>query len=681
MRSHAPDRSQARRDPFTPLFVGLVALWMCGAAYAQQGWEMRVCAEPYNFPASSRDDGGFNNRIAEILADELGAHVTYEWTIFTDETIELTLMAGDCDLAIGIAESAAGTLNTVPYLRAPYVFVSRADRNIDVASLDDPALGTLRIGTYPTGIPSIALQNRGIADNVTELSPIGSPGGLDRDTPILDAVVAGEVDIGIVYGPPASARAAVSDAELRVVPVTPEIDVGGTLLQLFRIWTIAVRPHDESFRDRLNLALAARWEEIQEAIAAFGVDRLSVTRPPVQTDEPPSGVGLVAPTDASGRIELGEIGMAALHGADLAESFAARETPDAGIGFRVLHASAPTDAAAVRAAERLAVTENVFALIGGFGRAQAERIGEIAAASELLFFNIATIDDDLRSACRATTFHVAASESMYADAAVDWLVGAGASRVFFVHVRGTDGDALAERVAARISDAGGEAVGAAAVDAEQFVFVDPISAAREAGADAVLLALPLRAQELFLSQLPAEASTMAVTGLPYSLGQTRASLIRLRDANPDVGATPRVVVWDASLDAGRAAELNDQYVSRAGAVMDATAWAAFAAVTIARQTASDADTGSVEALIEYLERPETTFEVGKGFPLSFRPWDHQARQQLYVARLREGAQWSNSVRDRMGLAEVVAVAPERSGAETADLDRFGVGPNETACVY
>src|SRR5690606_32654783 len=129
-------------------------------------------------------------------------------TLFDDESIQKTLLAGECDLAIGVADGAAGMLSTVPYLRTPYVFVQRSDSPLEVTSLDDDELAGLRIGTYQTGIPSLALRQRGLEGALVEFAPVPSPGGPDRHTAILDAVLAGDVDLGIVYAPAAAHRAA-----------------------------------------------------------------------------------------------------------------------------------------------------------------------------------------------------------------------------------------------------------------------------------------------------------------------------------------------------------------------------------------------------------------------------------------------------------------------------------------
>src|SRR5690348_5446636 len=40
---------------------------------------LRVCADPNNLPFSNHRQQGFENRIAELIAHDLGTTVTYEW--------------------------------------------------------------------------------------------------------------------------------------------------------------------------------------------------------------------------------------------------------------------------------------------------------------------------------------------------------------------------------------------------------------------------------------------------------------------------------------------------------------------------------------------------------------------------------------------------------------------------
>lgn len=669
------------------LLLALVAISLSLGANASNHdrWEMRVCAEPYNFPVSSREQGGFNNDIARLLAEELGAQVSFEWTVLTGPNVERSLLSGTCDLIIGVAENAEGTLNTVPYLRVPYVFISKENRGIAVNSLDDPELERLRIGTYQTGIPSLALRNRGIEENVFEYAPVPSPGGPDRHFQVLEALMKDEIDVAIVYASAAAGHAAHEEEDFRIVPVTPEVDVGATLISLFRTWTIGVRPHDEAFRDRLNIALAERWNDIQQVIDGYGVPQLSLTRPTPPRGPTQQSIAVVAPATTGGHVPLESIGTPALAGAKLAESALAASGVK-GHDLRVVYVSSPTEAAAVRAVERVIATESSFAIVGGFGEDEAARIAEIADSHQILFFNVASVGDSLRgSLCNRNTFHIEASASMYSDVLVDWFAINGARRFFVVHDNEQTSTSLAMRTINAIEggDHGSTVVGKAVVGRQQFVYSDVINRIEEAKPDIVLLLLQPKDQEVFLSQYPRATNAPAVTGVPYSLTQTREYLFRFRDINSSAGTTARAALWEASLKANASREINESYLARNGAPMEPVAWATYSSLLILSQAVDATESYDSTELISYLEEPTTAFELGKGVELSFRPWNHQLRQPLFIVEVDETASWGRTATEQLEVARLVAQHPEGDDASVriVNLDRFGQNAVSSSCRF
>ena len=71
---------------------------------------LRVCADPNNLPFSNQKGEGFENKIAELLAAELGVPVHYTWFPDSVGFIRNTLNARTCDLVIGSHfSSSSGT--------------------------------------------------------------------------------------------------------------------------------------------------------------------------------------------------------------------------------------------------------------------------------------------------------------------------------------------------------------------------------------------------------------------------------------------------------------------------------------------------------------------------------------------------------------------------------------------
>ena len=56
-----------------------LALSLGAAAAEDARTALRVCADPDNLPYSKADGSGFENRIAQLLADDLKLPLQYDW--------------------------------------------------------------------------------------------------------------------------------------------------------------------------------------------------------------------------------------------------------------------------------------------------------------------------------------------------------------------------------------------------------------------------------------------------------------------------------------------------------------------------------------------------------------------------------------------------------------------------
>jgi len=235
----------------------------------------------------------------------------------------------------------------------------------------------------------------------------------------------------------------------------------------------------------------------------------------------------------------------------------------------------------------------------------------------------------------------------------------------------------------RLHDANEDVVGAATVEPGQFAYFEELQAIRGSGADTVLVNLGAQETDQFVSQAEIFGLEVDVAIVPSQRGQTRELLFRYLQGAPERGGGGRPVLWDPAFDTGPAADLNDRYASRNGEPMESAAWAAYAAVLILFEAAVAGATDGVDALMAYLTDTDTAFDVGKGVPVSFRPWDRQLRQPLVLVEPVAGAEWGSRASTRIALAAVVGTAPSDIGASTgvADLDRYGDDADVTTCAF
>jgi mxaJ protein len=244
---------------------------------------LRVTSDPNNLPFSNEKREGFENKLAQLIAKELGANLQYSWRAQRRGFFRETLKEDRADLVLGVPAHFDMALTTAPYYRSSYVFVYRKDRNLSLHSLDDPALHKLKIGVQMIGNdetntpPAHALAHRGIVDNVVGFTLYGDYRDPNPPARIVDAVVKGDVDVAVVWGPLAGYFAKQASVPLEVVSVSPAADPN--LPFTFSI-AMGVRKGDKPLRDEIDAVLARKHKEIEAILNEYGVPR--VPEPPKQ---------------------------------------------------------------------------------------------------------------------------------------------------------------------------------------------------------------------------------------------------------------------------------------------------------------------------------------------------------------------------------------------------------------
>jgi mxaJ protein len=260
--------------------AGAAALLLLGAASGSPDSAepnpavLRVCSDPNNLPFSNRRGEGFENRIAGLLASDLGARLEYFWWPERRGFVRNTVDANRCDLVIGVPANFGGLLTTRPYYRSTYVFVARRDESGLVTSLDDTTLRRLRIGVPFTGgrgqpPPADALGRRGLARNVRAYSVSGDYRRPNPPARLIDAVARGDVDVAIAWGPLAGYFAPRAETPLVITPVRPAVDASGERMT-FAI-AMGVGRGDSVLQRRVQVVLDRRAGAIRQVLERYGV--------------------------------------------------------------------------------------------------------------------------------------------------------------------------------------------------------------------------------------------------------------------------------------------------------------------------------------------------------------------------------------------------------------------------
>jgi mxaJ protein len=241
--------------------------------------DLVVCADPDSLPFSRQDGTGFENRIAELVAQDLGARLVYRWQPLRRGVVRKTLGAGLCDVLMGVPADPAGLATTIPYYRSSYALVTRKDWGAPIGSFDDARLRTSRVGVPLIGAdgaaapPALALARQGVVDNVTGFPVYGALPIAQR---MVDALADGEIDIALVWGPTAGYYARRAKVPIELAPAPDD----GSVPESFAI-AIAVRDDERVLRDDINTALARGRSRIDAVLTEYGVPLQELRTAPV----------------------------------------------------------------------------------------------------------------------------------------------------------------------------------------------------------------------------------------------------------------------------------------------------------------------------------------------------------------------------------------------------------------
>jgi mxaJ protein len=247
--------------------VGVATLLACSHLAVSR--DLLVCADPDNLPFSHQDGRGFENRIAELVAQDLGVRLVYRWQPLRRGVVRKTLDAGLCDVLMGVPADPARVATTIPYYRSSYALVTRKDWGAPVSSFDDARLRTSRLGVPLIGAdgaaapPALMLARQGILDNVRGFPVYGARPLAQR---MIDALADGELDIALAWGPTVGyyARRAKVPIELALAPDDASVP------ESFSI-AIAVRGDEGALRDDISAVLARDRARIDAVLTEYDV--------------------------------------------------------------------------------------------------------------------------------------------------------------------------------------------------------------------------------------------------------------------------------------------------------------------------------------------------------------------------------------------------------------------------
>ncbi|HEY8008417.1 MAG TPA: substrate-binding domain-containing protein [Methylocella sp.] len=239
---------------------------------------LRVCADPRDLPFSNQSGEGFENKLAEFLAQKLGKTLSYEFYPGATGFVRNTLNAHKCDVIMGMPQGDDIVQGTNPYYRTTYALVSKPGSGLEsVDSLESPLLQGKRIGIVAGTPPATNLAVNGLLGNIKSY-PLVVDTRFDAPTSaMIDDLDADRIDIAILWGPIAGYLAKHAKTPMKVMPLVKE--TSGSHL-IYRIG-MGVRHSDQEWKRLLNKLIAENQDAITHILAAYGVPLLDENNAPL----------------------------------------------------------------------------------------------------------------------------------------------------------------------------------------------------------------------------------------------------------------------------------------------------------------------------------------------------------------------------------------------------------------
>lgn len=230
--------------------------------------QLRVCADPADLPFSNQKQEGFENKIADVIAKDLGVPVTYTWFPKATGFVRMTLFAKRCDLIIGWGQGDDMILNTNAIYRSVSALVVKPGSDLEgVESLDDPRLKGKKIGIVQNDPGGTLAAQYGLTANMKGYPQLVDRRFFNPAEEMMNDIRKGEIDAGIYWGPIAGYWATHGGDKLKVVPLVKDA------LQhriSFRV-TMGVREGDDAWKRQLNEIIARRQGDFDKILLSYGV--------------------------------------------------------------------------------------------------------------------------------------------------------------------------------------------------------------------------------------------------------------------------------------------------------------------------------------------------------------------------------------------------------------------------
>jgi len=255
------------------------ALSLSGVGCARSSGFLRVCADPDNMPFSNDKGEGFENKLAELIAEKLGDELDYSWFSESTGYVPQTMGREACDLVMGYPQGTGLIDDTNPYYHTSYALIYRqGDQSLTgLDKLSDPRLEGKKIGLFARTPPASLLAMYGLTGGARPFEVNADESASKAAQKMIAEIASGGLDVGILWGPVGGYYAEQSSVPLIIVPLVREKAGPRTVYPI----TMGVRPTEPQWKHTINKLLAENQAGIYAILQAYNVPVLDENGNPV----------------------------------------------------------------------------------------------------------------------------------------------------------------------------------------------------------------------------------------------------------------------------------------------------------------------------------------------------------------------------------------------------------------
>jgi branched-chain amino acid transport system substrate-binding protein len=397
------------------------------------------------------------------------------------------------------------------------------------------------------------------------------------------------------------------------------------------------------------------------AVATAGTTRMPF--PAIVRAQEPIRLGQIIPFTGF----LGAIGEYGKQGATLAVEELNEKGGVLGRKVELITEDEANPGVAVQKARKLIEKDKVVAIEGTVSSASCLAVGDEVQRAKVLLVNAGSNSDEIRSKrCHRYVFSTEGCNTQYVSAIGNWLIKERkVSRWYFLTSDYAFGHDLL-RVARNLLTANkGTEVGSDLAPTGTTDFSQYITKIKAAKPDLVFHNLAGADVTNFLKQYAEAGMTIEVAGGVIDSAYAWPVGEALRGHFP--------IIWWHELDTPASRAWAARYIKRWGRPPDNQAYGDYVAVHAIAQAIDKAKSTDSAKLVQALEGHTLTAAMDglKGRPLTFRAWDHQLLQPMYVVAARDRAKW----KDKWDIFEIIGEVPGKNDS----LEAIAIAKSESQC--